>query len=138
MKYLLEIDEDHAKVIIKALDVFSRIHMGQLGIVTEQLSFSPLFDNVGRNDFDELIRKCKAVIRLGCGEHLGIRSPRVGEDAKVAYDIQQIIRYRLAWDRQPEGGHDVDFQGLFKCSKSETLPKIYGEKHEDQRDRSPL
>lgn len=131
MKYLLEIDKEHAKVIIEALDVFSRIHMGQLEVVAEQHVHS--FDNA--EDFIELrktINLLKSDLGLHPNAHWGIRSPRVIESAKVAFDIQQIIRHRLAWDRCPEGGHGVDFQELFKCSKSESLPKIYGEKHDNQ------
>lgn len=134
MKYLLEINEEHAKVIIEALDVFSRIHMGQLNIIAEQLNFSNFFNktNIHNTDFRKKIDELKAIIGLSSSGHLGIRSEVVHEDAKVAYDIQQIIRHKLAWDKNPQGGYSVDFQELFKCSKSETLPKIYGEKYDNQ------
>ncbi len=43
MKYLLEIDEDHARLLIEALDFYSRVHMGQLEVIAEQHIHS--FDN---------------------------------------------------------------------------------------------
>ena len=131
MKYLLEIDEDHAKVIIEALDFYSRVHMGQLEVIAEQHIDS--FTNTEAYErFRQTLDILKSDLGIHANAHWGIRSPKVIEGAKLAFDIQQIIRHRLAWDRCPTGGLGVDFQKLFKCSQSKSLPKIYGEKHDNQ------
>jgi hypothetical protein len=131
VKYLLEINEEHAKVIIEALDVFSRIHMGQLDIVAEQLNFSDFFNktNVYDTGFKLKIDELKTMIGLCGNSHLGIRNKMVHEYAKIAFDIQQVIRHRLAWTKHPQGGTTVDFSKPLICGKL-PLPKIYGEYHD--------
>ena len=131
MKYLLEIDEDHARLLIEALDFYSRVHMGQLEVITEQHIHS-FDDPEDCHRFRQTVLLLKDDLGIHHNAHWGIRSPKVIEGAKIAFDIQQIIRHRLAWDRHPEGGHTVDFGSLFKCSQSKSLPKIYGEKNDHQ------
>jgi hypothetical protein len=41
--------------------------------------------------------------------HWGITSKKIPEESRIAFDLEQVIRHRLAWDKKPEGGHTVDF-----------------------------
>ncbi len=127
MKYLLEIDEDHARLLIEALDFYSRVHMGQLEVIVEQ-HIDSFTDAEAYEKFRQTVSLLKSDLGVHQNGHWGIRSPKVIEGAKVAFDIQQIIRHRIAWDRHPEGGHTVNFGPLLKCSQSRSLPKIYGER----------
>ena len=42
---------------------------------------------------------------------------------RIAWDIQQVIRHRIAWDRNPKGNITVDFDSPLKTS-DEQLPII--------------
>ena len=41
----------------------------------------------------------------------------INDSFRVAWDLQQVIRYRLAWDRNPEGGIQVIFDEPLKSSQ---------------------
>ncbi|MHB1949680.1 MAG: hypothetical protein ACYCQI_16400, partial [Gammaproteobacteria bacterium] len=56
--------------------------------------------------------------------NLGIGN--VSDSSKIAYDIHQVIRYQLAWDKEPCGDVGVSFDPPMKWG-SQPLAKI--EKH---------
>ena len=105
--------------MVDALDLFSRIQIGQL---EEILSMARMGSIPHRDERDVLARieeieeaepLLHEVKRLLTGHSpnasFGIFGEKTPESAMVAYEIQRSIRHRLAWDRQPEGGMGVDF-----------------------------
>ena len=116
-------NERQAEIVIKALDLYSRLACGQLEDI----------ENFYRN---ESIRKEGIVARLSPGvlngmyEHvrllksllfnqphggsLGIGNPEVAGWARVCYDVQRVIEHGVAWAKRPEGGHGVDFREVDK------------------------
>lgn len=64
------------------------------------------------------------VTGLDKGAYHGIHSRTITDNARIAYDIEQVIRHRLAWDRQPEGGFQVDFDEPARSSSSCSLATI--------------
>jgi hypothetical protein len=112
---------EQASVISEALDLYSRVLMGQ-------------FDNLGwtlalRYNFDvdaaaKLLNELKYVIFPELprgGAYYGIIHPRLHEDSRIAYDIHQVIRQKLAYFRKPEGWITVDFDDPMRTS-AENLP----------------
>jgi len=110
------------------LDFYSRIGIGQFEeIVHGSFIFdwgSPVSWN---NQYDQIRHLLDGVkfnlIGMPFNASLGICGPDTPERAKIAYDIQQVVRHRLAWDREPKGGYTVDFDKPMQCSNLE-LPKI--------------
>jgi hypothetical protein len=49
----------------------------------------------------------------------GIFSDKIPDEARVAWDLHQVIRHRLSWDDQPEGGITVNFDTPMKYGKEE-------------------
>ncbi len=110
--------------MVDALDLFSRIQIGQL---EEILSMARMGSIPHRDERDVLARieeieeaepLLHDVKRLLTGHSpnasFGIFGEKTPESARVAYEIQRAIRHRLAWDRlawdrQPEGGMGVHF-----------------------------
>jgi len=131
-KYSLHIDEDQAKVLIKALDLYSRIGLGQFQEIIYAFNWRKI---VGREDFDlrygeakEHLNKAKFHLTLHPpNASLGIFCKETPEEAKMTWDIQQVVRHRLAWDKEPKGGWRVDFDNPMQSSQKQ-LPTIKEEK----------
>ena len=122
-RYTLEVSAEQAQLLVQALDHYSRTGIGQFEDVI----------NVYDHDYRMSLHKkeeLRAALNLakGIAEHLasgsyGIRNPKVADKFRQAYDIQQVIRNRLAFDRKPEGDITVDFDEPRQIS-SVPLPTI--------------
>ena len=118
--YHLTITESHARLIAQAMDLVSRIQIGQWHEFIGWLPPTKKFCHHSLREqllpvMAEHFRKTKPE---GCpypidgwGSHYGIHSPFVPDTARVAWDLKKVIEHRLAWDRNPEGGFTVDFDG---------------------------
>lgn len=109
-----------ANVVLAALDLYSRLHMGQvdnvemfyrlLGIKLNKTNqcrtVSQLCDDIKANVFPELSRD----------GFYGITSDKIHDDARVAWDLIQAMRRPIAWKQHPEGGMTVDFDAPLKTS----------------------
>lgn len=106
MNYNLKIDEKQAHVLIKALDLYSRIKCGQIKEVGNILRDAicageregPQVKNMELADqlLDKVAMLYFPELPMPGASH-SIRSAP-GVDERVAYDIQQVIRHRIAWD----------------------------------------
>lgn len=131
-QYTLHLTEKQARVIVNALDLYSRIGMGQLKEVayvlraTQKLNDNTDVEIQERSDQINIIRdRLEAISRYwmnGSGYH-SITSQKISDVFRVAWDIQQVIRHRLAWDKNPKGDITVDFDDALKTSE-EQLPTI--------------
>lgn len=107
--YTLTMSEEQAQIAVRALDLYTRIGIGQFEEILRV--YDPLcevFDaqrTSVRGSMDEI--KAQAGHPPN-GSH-GIHNDKVRDEFRVAYDIQQVIRNRIAFDRNPEGGMQVDF-----------------------------
>ena len=124
----IELTEKQANVISKALDVFSRCHAGQYYMaLTEALPPTHLSD-FNHEVVRGLLNQVKEEIftDLSSLTYYGIHSQEIGENAKIAYDLHQVIRHYLAWKSHPEGDHMCDFDKPFRSSQTEELASIEG------------
>lgn len=124
MQENLEINEDHIKLLIRILDFYSRIVLGQFEeILYGCIIFgwnSSIISNIDLVKIRRLLGEIKHKLYTG---PFGIYSEEIPEEAKITYDIQQVIRYRLAWDNNPNGGITIDFDEPMKCSNID-FPEI--------------
>jgi hypothetical protein len=121
--YHLSLTERQARVITEALDLFSRIGMGQLeeiahilGSYTKPSESSSLLPE----RLEEVKRLAREASNVWTGNHFGCRgisSEEIGDTFRVAWDLHQVIRHRLAWDRNPKGGLQVSFDTPMKYSQ---------------------
>lgn len=142
-KYRLELDEQQAQLVIQALDLGTRLHMGQTNIVGEYLQgCSP------RNANHEIVDSALELLRRECfgftrNESFGITSEKISDDARAMWDIHQVLRHRLSWDRagNPETRDwktmmGVNYDEPRRSSHSVELPKI--ETVEEEAAKKPV
>lgn len=150
----LELSDEQAAVLVEALDLYSRCLIGQLDEVGQiallynvnmldsevrQSSYSDnpqpyvahkpdkkAWDN--HHDFSDAIRKLKQeLLGIHSNGSYGIHSECVHDNARVAYDVLQVVRNTLAWKRHKGGcvmgTLGVSFDTPTRTSKQQ-LPKI--------------
>lgn len=104
MKIQLEMNDEQARVVKEALELYGRIGMGQV----EEITQHPSLLNREFND-EEVSRHLGDVKEIvfpdlqGRGHYYGIRNPNTHEDSRVAFDVQQVLRNRMAWAKNPAG-----------------------------------
>lgn len=125
--------QDEILKIVKSLDFYSRIWIGQYLEIDDEMIWlkKRTYDDVRENEIIPLLlqlrnRLMPASIRdIGQTFYAsyGIFSDKVDERAGTAYDMQQAIRYTLAWFLHPEGGWTVDFGSPLRAGRVYPVPK---------------
>ena len=125
--------QDEILKIVKALDFYSRIWIGQyLEIDGEMIWLKKrTYDEILENEITPLFLQLRnrlmpsSIRDIGQTLHAsyGIFSDKVDERAGTAYDMQQVIRYTLAWFLHPEGGWTVDFGSPLRAGRVYPVPK---------------
>ena len=107
-KLQVEMTLEQARVINQALDLFSRVYMGQLENIT---TMARMFDINAFNEEQEANKwehyetasyymgKVKEELGFNVNSSWGIYSPECNQVARDAWDIQQVLRYYEAWVR---------------------------------------
>jgi len=112
-KYKLTITKRQAELIMKVLDLFTRISAGQLQelkIISETASEETL-TKLQKEMFPELI---------GLNNSFGIHSPKLDDSIREIYDIFKVMMYEFHKDN---GVMDVYADKVRQSSKKE-LPKF--------------
>lgn len=117
--YQLTITEKQAEVIQRALEFYGRVSMGQLDEVEFVCPIDQLQADktLGRSALETAKF---AFTGLRNGAYIGVSG--VNDNAKIAWDIHQVIRHRISWDRNPEGGWTTNYDEPMHYSNTEKLP----------------
>jgi len=124
-QYTLEASEAQFNLIVKALDFYSRIHMGQVSELTNPFSL-PLPD-ADYSDVDTKVIELKKSMfpELEDREFYSIRAKKLPDDVRQAVDMLETIRYRISWDttteEEPQG---IQYKKPFHFSSEMDLAKI--------------
>ena len=106
-RYQLELTEEHLQTIVEATELLARINIGQLGDVADCIHIKI---EGGVSKLKDSLRNLEPLVtRMAPNAHLGISHERTPRVAKLAWEIYQSARYRLSWDKYPEGGFTVNF-----------------------------
>lgn len=134
-KVVIEVTTRQAEVISKALDVFSRIGIGQLEIISELVneSFIPMSTaEVERKvaplatveDIEELMLKAKALLGHPRGGNHGIGHRHNDQGACHAYEIHKVLAKVLLEHRAPSLRHfGTDSDGLIVRYTNSPAPR---------------
>jgi len=142
-RYELKLTETQSAIVLRALELYSRLLMGQTNEVERALRESstelPAYQVPGgpdkRDILDLMKEKLEAIRRdmgFAPGESYGIMSPQVDNLAREAFDILQVLRYRLAWsragldpetDRRPSFSVEFDTPFWTSLDKAHTRPE---------------
>lgn len=108
-EYNLHLTGEQADTIVKALDLFMRVGMGVFTEILEHPTIRTTRLNRSSSEphwRDMLIRLQQEVFpKLS----YSIRSPEIGEENRVAYDLFQVIQHHRSWD-EPCGQAAVDIE----------------------------
>lgn len=106
--YRLTINERQAQTISKACEVLARLGMGQLDDALREL---PMRGGIEWERWHDDVRSVGQILSAhmpgnidGHSLRLGIHSEKVSEDSQIAWDLYQVIRHRIAWDRATADG----------------------------------
>lgn len=120
----LEMNANQASIIIKALDLYSRLGIGQIDEIktTMDVTFRRR-DPLNNAEVDSHLTALKELYfpELRGKSYYGIFCGKAPEKSKIAWDLIQVIRYAMAWERSPSGGFTVDFGEPIKSSLKEDL-----------------
>lgn len=105
---------DEIDAIISNLDLFSRILMGQYDEIIWKVT-GKMFFGYDNRELSSLLRQIRdqlipSIQGWDLNGSLGIWGPTTPMIAQKAYDIQQCLRYQMAYHRHPEGGITVNFR----------------------------
>ncbi len=104
--YSLKLNADQAKVVQAALELYSRVGMGQLGYVLEHPEIHKRLAGSPREVAEQTLETAKqAIFGMVHGQYHGIHSRELEDETASAWDLQQVIRHRLAWDQAGNPDH---------------------------------
>lgn len=109
VSYVLELSKNQARIVVDALDLYMRIGIGQFKEVARVYDYGFDRADVDMEALRGALEEASRTQGFGTGGSYGIHSERVNDVFRQAYDIKQVVRHRLAWDREPNGGIGVDF-----------------------------
>ena len=149
--YTLEnLSEMQAQALVESLDLYARIRIGQLEMLTEMARMDEIphkealsvSERIERTEQAEvLLREVKQLLTgLPTNASFGILGEKAPEMARVAWGLQKAIRHRLAWDRRPEGGLGVHFDDpslLHSTPDPIASLKPFAEREEDRLEGLP-
>jgi len=118
--YTVEFSEEQLQTIIEACDLYSRLQLGQLHMLTEPYGVFPVKSiSEHQEQVKYLTDALKAYLypELSKNAYYGIFSDSTPEPAKELWDIQQVLRHSIAWHNYPEGGMTVNFDTPLPASK---------------------
>jgi len=116
--YQLTMSAKQAAAVSHALELYSRIGIGQVDTVADEY-----FDHPKYMEIREALEGVRVLVTGHRGASLGITNARTPVEAKICWEVYQVIRQILAFARNPAGGHSVDFQDPLAIS-GEPLPAI--------------
>lgn len=122
-KYILELTEEQAVLVMNACEMLSRLHIGQYWIISENMLHFRDENYREKKTLADAILRCAGLVLNGINNY---DEPK-GEKNVIcnrAWSIHEVIRYTKSWHDHPEGGHTVNFDTpLNTLPAGEPLPK---------------
>jgi len=120
MTYTLKISKEQAQAISNCTELYARIQMGQVEDVGYQLLANTKYLDLPPEDqsaIRDLLSDIHRILVGATNTSFGLHNKKIPEQARVAWDIHQVVRNVLAWERQPEGGiSSVAFDKPYKTA----------------------
>lgn len=115
-KYCMTMTEEQARLVIRALDFFSRMRMGQWGELA-RLTPPPSNGNIAdyqaaRDTVEDLLLQARDIVMPELRDMRSFYSSysvHKFDDSRAAWHTLQAIRSCIAWHNNPAGGWTVDF-----------------------------
>ena len=98
------------QLVSQACECLARLLVGQIRTPLEVLPTLPRgtrYDPRSLWGYDEELKSLLFSLEPHCS--LGVGSPEASWQKDVAYSVHRVVRHRLSWDADPQGGKTVDF-----------------------------
>ncbi len=111
-QYKVTLSEAQVDVIIRALDMYSRLGCGQFEEIDRLFQFDPRRNpqSYGWETRRKLDALKQLYLPLQDNASYSICSQEVPVDFRLAWDVYQTLRHHVSWERHPEGGFTVNFR----------------------------
>lgn len=118
----IAMSEQQAKTMVKALDLYSRIHGLQFDELT-YLSYGEKHIVKDTQEMSEDLEKMKKKhFDFGKGTYIGIMG--IAPQAQLAYDMCKVILNAISWHKNPDGGITTDFDRPLHVNKNHKLIEV--------------
>lgn len=104
--YTIKLNKSQLETLVSATEVFCRLGIGQFVFALDWLPFVK-GNHISHDDqlyFSERLAPLMVHQIDGYRSSLGIYGEETPEFAKIAWDLYQVFRHRLAWERAVEKG----------------------------------
>lgn len=108
--------KDELTAISVASEAYARIGMGQINYCRDLLMNGFHDDQLPIDKFGK-VAECFDIANRKLDCSFGIHNDNVSEDVRTSWDIYQVVRNFIAWDREPNGGITVNFDLPMRVSK---------------------
>ncbi|MGD1524166.1 hypothetical protein [Vibrio owensii] len=135
-KVLLELTPEQAKATLNALDLFTRIGLGQLETITDLLQSEALhvrpsnesgpiasLDQI--DEINSLLMLAKNAMGHSSSQSFGVKNPNVHIDAKRTYEISKVLSTTLAKGSDEHSDSSTASEGLMIRLTDDLEPKAY-------------
>jgi hypothetical protein len=133
-KVQITMDLKQARIMMRAMDFYSRILMGQFAEI-EYLFFQyepndPVFERennqTSKTDVEYFLEHAKRRIypKLDYYAYYGITQPPCPVNATIVYDVFKSMDHAIAWHLNPEGGMMVSYDKPMHWYKELPLPEV--------------
>ena len=129
--YALVLNPAQMQTLVDATDMYSRVLVGQFGVVADPFMHRTqgvFADNdvaTARQILDNAVKRMLTPGLPG-NASLSIAGDETPHSAQISYDIHQVVRHRLAWNRTAQAkakGEKDPFTGVWHYTPSKTGPE---------------
>lgn len=104
-----------AHFVVSALDLFTRMGIGQLTEISSMARWEQLRNSAGNPVDDNRIQRMESLLQdakssvlgFAAGASLGIHHPKVNPVVLRCYQVQRGLRHRMAWDADARTTHST-------------------------------
>ena len=113
VRYVLKLREEDARIVSRACELYTRLHIGQL----DELVFELMQPQPGDDSFSQKQDIAKSLLMTVRSLMFPELPPFAGashgaghtEQDGRAWNVHQVLRNRIAWNNNPDGGFTVDY-----------------------------
>lgn len=98
--YAIHLNAAQAQAISTACEVLARLGIGQ---IEDALHHLPPRDGGPNEGWADDVQAVRSLMKKHMGQVTGFRMGKSADLANTAWDLHQVVRHRLAWDRNPAG-----------------------------------
>jgi hypothetical protein len=99
MTYTIEVTKEQLATLSMACEITARLGICQIDMAFDEMPFR---EPVDWSAYHAMMDDIRRQLRVHCDANLGIRSAK--DRHKEAWDLYQVFRHRLAWDRLADEG----------------------------------